>query len=55
MTRLAGRTLSEIGPEIHRTMTYVCKDDLKKQREALRGLRDRLAGDTPAATTSEVS
>ena len=55
LTQLVDSALREIGPEIRRTMTYDYKDDLKKQRETLRRLRDRLAADTPAAATSDVS
>jgi hypothetical protein len=55
LTQLVDSALREIGPEIRRTMTYDYKDDLKKQRETLRRLRDRLAADTPAATISEAS
>jgi len=55
LTQLVDSALRELGPEIRRTMTYDYKDDLKKQRDTLRRLRDRLAADTPAATTSEVS
>ena len=41
LTQLVDSALREIGPEIRRTMTYDYKDDLKKQRQTLRRLRDR--------------
>ncbi len=54
LTQLVDSALREIGPEIRRTMTYDYKDDLKKQRQTLRRLRDRLAADKPSAMISEV-
>ena len=52
LTQLVDSALRELGPEIRRTMTYDYKDDLKKQRETLRHLRDRLAADKPSAMIS---
>ena len=54
LTQLVDSALREIGPEIRRTMTYDYKDDLKKQRQTLRRLRERLAADRPSVMISEV-
>lgn len=55
LTQLVDSALREIGPEIRRTQTFDYKDDLKKQREALRSLRDRLAADRPTAAVGDVT
>lgn len=54
LTQLVDSALREIGPEIRRTMTYDYKDDLKKQRETLRRLRDHLAAEKPTTMFSEI-
>jgi hypothetical protein len=54
LTQLVDSALRELGPEIRRTMTHDYKDDLKRKRETLRRLRDRLAADKPSAMISEV-
>ena len=47
LAQLVDSALREIGSEIRRTMTYDYKDDLKKHRETLRVLHDRLTADNP--------
>lgn len=47
LTQLVDTALREIGSEIRRTMTYDYKDDLKKHRETLRHLQERLTADNP--------
>ena len=54
LTQLIDSALRELGPEIRRTRTYGYKDDLKRKRETLRRLRDRLAAERPSALISEV-
>lgn len=47
LTQLVDQALREIGPEIRRTMTYDYKDDLKKHRETLKHLHERLTSEAP--------
>lgn len=47
LAQLVDAALREIGPEIRRTMTFDYKDDLKKHRETLRQLHERLTAVRP--------
>ncbi len=51
LLQLVDAAIAELGPEIHHTRTY--KDDLVELRREYRALRDRLAGTSPGATSTQ--